>query len=183
MVVLLVTAVVLLGVLVALDRVVPLVARARRRLPAFGDGAPVPDFATTTVDGTELTRDDLGEGTLVGFFSTGSRACADALPGFVERAAGLPRDRVLAVVRRGEDEVTDFVITLLRVARVVVEPVDGPLSTAFAVRHVPVTCEIDGRGRVSAVSGNPAVRPGGPVSPSRAPRPRQPARAGRTTRP
>jgi thiol-disulfide isomerase/thioredoxin len=105
----------------------------------------------TTVDGGPLSTADLAD-TLVGFFSPTCIPCAERAPQFVEYARGVPggRARVLAVVVGDPDRVTALTELFAPVARVVVEPPEGPLSTAFEVVGFPALCLLDGAGTVVA---------------------------------
>ncbi|GAA3170074.1 TlpA disulfide reductase family protein [Nonomuraea salmonea] len=116
----------------------------RRFLPDAG--TRVADFTITTLDGAEIAlRDPAGVSgvdgpLLVAFFATGCPACHDELPRFVQYAATAPggRERHLAVVSGAPDEVADVVEAVSPVARVVVEPDEGPVTTAFGVRRWPL---------------------------------------------
>jgi hypothetical protein len=107
-------------------------------------GRTVADFDTTTVDGDRLTG--LAGTTLVGVFSPGCPACAEQLDHFVAYARTLPggRSQVLTVVVGTEAESASYVERLEASARVVREPMDGPMSTALAVRGFPAFAVVDG---------------------------------------
>jgi hypothetical protein len=115
---------------------------------ALGVGAEIEDFSTTTVNGEPVSRDGLTG--LVAFFSAGCKPCHDLLPRFVEHAAGLSRERVLAVVT-GDDR--EAVEALAPVARVVAEDYDGAVTTAFQNTWAPALYVIDADHRVLATGG------------------------------
>jgi thiol-disulfide isomerase/thioredoxin len=110
------------------------------------------DASATTVDGALVTTADLGD-TLVGFFSPTCTPCAERAPQFVEYARRLPggRSRAVAVVVSGTEGAPDALTALFEpVARVVVEPPEGPLATAFQVVGFPALCLLDSTGTVRA---------------------------------
>ncbi|GAA3201872.1 TlpA disulfide reductase family protein [Nonomuraea helvata] len=167
---LLVVSVVLVGILCLLNLVLvlalakrvrdlaTLVARVRNNGIArdgfLAVGETVGDFTAQTVDGRQVTRDELTAGALIGFFSTGCGACRETIPAFVEQAREL-RDQgqlALAVVARGPEDPTSYVEPLARAAHVVVEGYDGPVGSAFKVSAFPSFCVIGDQARVRAVS-------------------------------
>jgi thiol-disulfide isomerase/thioredoxin len=105
-------------------------------------GQVIDEFAATTVDGTEISRESLSGTTLAAFFSPGCGPCAEQLPAFVELARAHPggRDRVLAVLTHDdEDGAADMAAALADVAEVVHErPGTGAVKGAFEVRGFPV---------------------------------------------
>ncbi|MFI6977015.1 TlpA family protein disulfide reductase [Embleya sp. NPDC050154] len=119
-------------------------------------GATVPAFAAVTTAGEAVSRDGLGA-VLFGFFSPGCPACAERLPLFVKaaRKAGGEGRRVLAVVHGDEADTREQVAALTAVARVVVEPADGPLGRGFAVAGYPVFGLLDANGTVTASGFDP----------------------------
>ncbi|MFF7250700.1 hypothetical protein ACFZBU_43360 [Embleya sp. NPDC008237] len=164
----LVVAVILVGLLCALDLLLTLgvVKRLRRhaelldarvrdaddvRLPIAEIGSVVADFTTVSVDGRELTTRDVADDTLVAFLSPNCAPCREKLPDLVAYAAALPGepDRVLAVVTGERAQCAAFVGELSPVARVVVEPPGGPVGRAFATSAYPATLRVrrvaDGR--------------------------------------
>ncbi|WP_331770705.1 redoxin domain-containing protein (plasmid) [Embleya sp. NBC_00888] len=119
-------------------------------------GATVPAFTAVTTAGETVSRDGLGA-VLFGFFSPGCPACAERLPLFVKaarEAVGEGR-RVLAVVHGDEADTREQVAALTAVARVVVEPADGPLGRGFAVAGYPVFGLLDANGTVTASGFDP----------------------------
>lgn len=125
--------------------------------PLLGDayveaGAQVGEFAVVDVEGAPLSRATLESGTLVGFFSPGCKPCEELLPAFTAYAAGLGRDKVVAVVDGAVGAgALGYLERLAPVARVVMESAGGgPLQQAFAVRGFPVVFMIDAGGVVRA---------------------------------
>lgn len=116
--------------------------------PLIAIGERIGEFRAQTVDGEPVTRDDLQDSTLVGFFDPDCDTCHEQLPGFVASAAAQPggRSTTLAVVSEGPK--ADDLVRLLRdAARVAVEPARGPAQQAFGVRVYPAFCRL-GRGQV-----------------------------------
>ncbi|GII63516.1 hypothetical protein Skr01_36010 [Sphaerisporangium krabiense] len=119
-------------------------------------GERVTDFAATTIDGAEVSLEALPGPLLTGFFSTGCPSCREEIPGFVRHAADLPGGRAqsLVVVSGTREQAADIIDAVREVARVVVEPQDGPVATAFGVHGSPtfVLLDQDGTVRKGAVS-------------------------------
>ncbi|WP_327105937.1 TlpA family protein disulfide reductase [Nonomuraea glycinis] len=135
----------------------------RRLVPE--PGTRIADFTATTLDGADITlRDPAGvsgvEGPLlVGFFSTGCPACHEELPRFVEHAGTVPggREQNLVVISGSADDAADIIEAVSPMARVVVEPVEGPLMTAFSVRGWPSFVLLGQDGTVQAGAGGVAT--------------------------
>ncbi|GII62209.1 hypothetical protein Skr01_22940 [Sphaerisporangium krabiense] len=127
--------------------------------PAVGE--EVGEFSTATVEGRRLSRADLDDETLVGFFSPECQPCKEKLPGFVEFARSLSggRERVLAVIVSAGDDPGPFLAALSPVARVVVEEPGGALSGAFMVGAYPALLRVtkDGGGRLIVTSNRVAL--------------------------
>lgn len=121
------------------------------------------EFRAETVDGAEVTLASLATPALLGFFSPDCAPCREWIPRFVQAAAELPQGRAqaLAVVARdgtgNGDEVSDDVAALRRVAQVVVEPANGPVSRAFAVRGWPALCRVGEDGIILTTDQQAAV--------------------------
>lgn len=118
-------------------------------------GASPQDFTAVTTGGETVSRDGLAAGTLVGFFMVGCQPCKEQLPEFTRYATSLPEGRaqVLAVVSSAdgeEDGIAEYVAQLDSVARVVPEPADGAVASAFSVRGFPSVCLLDADGIVTA---------------------------------
>ncbi|QFU92692.1 TlpA disulfide reductase family protein [Amycolatopsis sp. YIM 10] len=128
-----------LGVIKRLREHTELLARANSPRTALAPGERVGEFATSTLDGRRLAQADLGAETLVAFFSPTCEPCEEKIPGFLDFAREFPggRDRVLAVVVGDPAEANWRVEDFFDVARVVVEPAEGAVSTAFGVRGFP----------------------------------------------
>src|SRR5258708_33673625 len=106
------SAVALVGVLCLLDLVLTfgVIRRLRehtRLLAQAGPGRPpelldpgasIGEFEAATIEGETLSLAALKLETVVGFFSPTCKPCRELLPGFVDRAAGLRREQVLAVI-------------------------------------------------------------------------------------
>lgn len=103
----------------------------RAHVPFTPPGTSLPEFSAPGLDGTAVTRAFFTEPTIVGLFSTTCPACRERLPEFTERVRGLDARRVLAVVEGERDDAEPFTAALAPVATVVVEPVKGPVNTAF----------------------------------------------------
>jgi hypothetical protein len=120
--------------------------------PMLDIGQLPAEFATTTVDGETLTRDALTGATLVAFLSPYCDACEEQVPGFLERATAMPggRDNVLAVVVGRGEEPQAYAQRFRSVARVVVEPASGPVSSAFEPGGFPAFGLLGPDGRIAA---------------------------------
>ncbi|MEO3798533.1 hypothetical protein [Nonomuraea sp. B1E8] len=102
-------------------------------------GTRVTDFTATTIDGDEVSTHGLDGPLLTGFFSSGCPSCRDELPAFVKFAGALPggRERSLVVLAGSAEEGADIIDAVREVSRVVVEPLRGPVESAFGVRVWP----------------------------------------------
>lgn len=111
-------------------------------------------FTATSTDGTEMSLDSMIDGAIVAFMSPHCKPCVSKLPSFIEHASAMPdgKDRVTVVLVGEEVEATPMATQLESVARVVIEPFDGRLATAFAVTALPVIFVLTGDGRVAAIS-------------------------------
>ncbi|MBL1093450.1 MULTISPECIES: TlpA family protein disulfide reductase [Streptomyces] len=160
----LIAAVILLGVLCALDLVLTIgvIKRLREhteRLALMGGGfatidvgAEISAFESVTVDGVRLVRESLTEETVVAFFSPNCEPCKEKLPQFAEYVRTRPggRSRALAVVVGEGDAGAPFVTALSPIAHVVVEGQNGPLNSAFRTTSYPTVVRVapDGGGRL-----------------------------------
>jgi thiol-disulfide isomerase/thioredoxin len=147
--------VLLLVVVVLLVGVIRRLRDHEARLAAFGGGPPAPmapagsrvEVAVAQdVDGRPVDLTTLGEPVLVGFFSPNCDACHERLPSFL---AAADRDRAVAVVQRDGGDVDALVQPLAGAARVVVEPADGPLTTAFGVHGFPAFALVGADGTIA----------------------------------
>jgi hypothetical protein len=122
----------------------PAMAMPDVMLPA---GSEVGEFAATTTDGTPVSRELLAGRTFVGFFTPGCQPCKEKLPTFLEAAPAFSggREQVLAVVVAGPEEGAETTAQLNPVARVVLEPPDGPVAKAFGTTGFPAFGLVDGR--------------------------------------
>nr|WP_055504233.1 TlpA disulfide reductase family protein [Nonomuraea pusilla] len=112
-------------------------------------GEAVGDFSAITTTRETVSTDSLGDGTLIGFFSSTCQPCHEKLPDFVAFAENTTV-RSLAVVATTPDEGADMISALEPVADVVVvESLGGPVAKAFGVRGTPAFLTVEG-GRVSA---------------------------------
>ncbi|WP_112238824.1 TlpA family protein disulfide reductase [Kribbella monticola] len=161
-------AVVLLAVLGMLNLLLTLaiIRRMRTMNPVQLPPEPLPigsairPFTAATIDGQTLSEHDLRGGqTLVGYFSPGCPPCEAALPRFVTYAAGLDRERVLAVIVDGT--AADAADDLAAVARVVVASERDSVVDALSAHGYPAVFLLDEDGRVAAadttVEGLPMV--------------------------
>jgi thiol-disulfide isomerase/thioredoxin len=111
-------------------------------------------FAAITVDRESVSEADLvGAPTLVGAFAYGCASCEERRPAFVEYAKTFPggRDRVLAVLVGGEDDLTAERAMLEPVARLILqdEP-SGEVTAALGVKGYPAFAVFDSAGVVLA---------------------------------
>jgi hypothetical protein len=117
-------------------------------LPA---GEKVGSFTAVTTRGDEITHYDLAGPVIVGFLSPSCRPCREALPNFVEHVRTSGGDALAVVLADGTDS-DDMVQALESAVRVMVEPPQGPISQAFAVRGTPAFILVEG-GRVIEAGG------------------------------
>jgi thiol-disulfide isomerase/thioredoxin len=173
--VVLISAVIVVGLLGVLNLL--LLLAALRRLREYGEkwtlagldhiverksspesGYRVADVDATSLDGETVSVPDLERSLIAGFFSTGCPSCRRELPRFVEYAAaqsGGP-ERKLVVVSGSAEDGGDIIDAVRKVARVVVEPENGPVAAAFGVQGSPTFIVVDQEGVVRASS--PSVR-------------------------
>ncbi|MEV5824731.1 redoxin domain-containing protein [Spirillospora sp. NPDC052242] len=109
---------------------------ARPSVPFTPPGTELPEFTAAALDGTAVTRAFFTEPTVVALFSTTCASCRERLPEFTDRVRR-PGARVLAVIEGDRADAEDFAAALAPLATVVVEPVDGPLNTAFGGPATP----------------------------------------------
>jgi hypothetical protein len=109
------------------------------------------EFTAATRDGEPLSRADV-TGALVGFFTPTCGPCLERIPEFAAyaTASGMARDEVLAVLVGTPEETAEVAAQLGGVARLAVEPVQGPVNSAFSVIGYPAVCLLDDHGRVRA---------------------------------
>ncbi|MFG3552161.1 TlpA family protein disulfide reductase [Streptomyces sp. NPDC047725] len=176
-------AVIFVGLLCTLDLILTLGAVKRLRehtellaerpsrsriKPSLTVGEEVGDFRAIARNGTELTPDQLPDGTVVAFFSPHCEPCREKLPDFAQAARTVAggAQKVVAVVVGDEPEARSFVDVLEPVANVVIEEPDGALSTAFQARAFPTVLQVghDRRGRLVVTSEEPALSAGSPAA-------------------
>lgn len=100
-------------------------------------GSAVSSFDTTTVNGDVLTTASLGDEALVGFFSPTCGPCKAQLPAFLDTARQLSRSVAVVAVVIDETGGDDMARRLTEVARVVIEPQEGSVISAFQVTAFP----------------------------------------------
>lgn len=126
----------------------------------LGIGERPDEFSAQTVTDETVSVRSLATPALVGFFSPTCSTCAEWIPRFVSAAESLPggATQALAVVVSTADTTAE-VAELRRVAQVVVEPVDGPVSRAFRVRGFPALCRLGTDGTVHSTDNWTALSP------------------------
>ncbi|MFI8258058.1 TlpA family protein disulfide reductase [Streptomyces filamentosus] len=157
------SAVALLGALTVLNLV--LTYGLVRRVGALGParppgpidagsvGATAGEFEVRATDGTGVSRGDLPDGALVGFFSPGCEPCTELLPRFASavRELRLPPARVLAVVAPGTEDPGPYTRALEGIARVVTGEEAVVVAEAFGITGYPVVCRLGSDGAVTVV--------------------------------
>jgi hypothetical protein len=120
--------------------------------PLLPAGARVGDLVATSTRGERVSLDRLAPPVLVALFSATCTRCPGHVPELVDhlRARGPGRDRTVVVVAGEPAGAGLFVGAFEELATVVVEPMDGPVVTAFAVREFPAFHLLDGTGTVLA---------------------------------
>lgn len=111
--------------------------------PLLAVGERIGSFEVVTVDGDQVSRETLSEGTLVGFFDPDCDACHEQLPGFVASARDVPggKSATLAVVGAGTGA-DDLVLQLRQAARVAIDSRGGDVQRAFGVQMFPAFCSL-----------------------------------------
>jgi thiol-disulfide isomerase/thioredoxin len=114
-------------------------------------GSEPRDFTAVTLDGGRLAATGLTRTTLVGFFATDCASCKELIPRFMDYAQAMPggREQVLVVIDGDPVVAGKLGVLLSTVARLIVEPDEGPVASAFRIRFFPTVCLLDGR-RVTA---------------------------------
>jgi thiol-disulfide isomerase/thioredoxin len=112
-------------------------------------GEPVGSFAVTASDGKPLSSQDLqGDATLVGFFTSGCKPCADLRTELVRTPPGLPF--IAFVVGDDDDpEADEIVQTLSRLGSVARTQPDDAVTRAFRPSGFPTLIRTE-RGAVAA---------------------------------
>jgi len=113
-------------------------------------GETVSEFSAVGIDGDTISLEKIDDLTLVGFFSPTCPPCKEQIPHFRSYAERLPFGRAMAVaVIGGEgEEAMTMAESLNDVARVIVEPLAGPVSAAFRVSSVPAVALVEPSGKV-----------------------------------
>jgi len=99
-------------------------------------GARVGGFEVTCVDGKALSDRDLGQDTLVGFFTSGCRPCANLRSQLTRQPPGLP---FIAFVEGDQDdpEVSEMVRVLSRLGSVALTTAGDTVTQAFKPSGFP----------------------------------------------
>ncbi|GAA1795778.1 TlpA family protein disulfide reductase [Actinomadura chokoriensis] len=167
----LVAGVVFVGVLCAFDLVLTLAVVRRLRehaallnsgraqAPFTPVGTALPEFTASTLDGTTVTRAFFTGPTIVGLFSTTCAGCRETLPDFTDQIRGSDSRHVLAVIEGEQAEAEPFITALSPLATVVVEPVSGPVNTAFGHPATPSFYVVDEDAVVTSSTLTPAGLP------------------------
>ncbi|MFJ4498803.1 TlpA family protein disulfide reductase [Streptomyces sp. NPDC088864] len=157
------SAVALLGALTVLNlvltygiiRKLPSLAPARPAGPvdAGSVGTVAGDFSVHTADGSVLTRQDLPDGALVGFFSPGCEPCTELLPRFsaAVRDLRISRAEVLAVIAPGTESPHPYADELGDIARLAVGGEAARIAEAFGITGYPVVCRVASDGSVTVI--------------------------------
>jgi hypothetical protein len=165
------TAVILLGALCALDLLLTfgVIRRLREHTATLedllrrGGGAPVGPaiagdlpaagkevgpFAATTVDGAEISRDLVPADHVAVFLTSDCPSCKDQVPALRSWAAAQDRERTVVVVDGRLADPAELVEALAPVATVVVESTGIPVTEAYGVHAFPSFAVVAG-GRVA----------------------------------
>ncbi|WP_327292393.1 TlpA disulfide reductase family protein [Streptomyces sp. NBC_01198] len=122
-------------------------------LATLGKGELVGDFAATTLDGDQVTRELLPEGAVVAFLSADCGGCRDQLPEIASWAAGQDRRQIVAVLDATSGDPEELVTALSPVAQVIVEDELTTVGRAFGLKVFPTFYQVSGEGRLLAVEG------------------------------
>jgi hypothetical protein len=175
MVLVLVVAVLVVGAVAALDLLLTLavirrlrehtaaLARMTPQRPALPEpGTVLPPFTATAEGGRIVSPDQVTGPTVVGVFSTSCAACHERLPEFVALAAGLPVERVVAVVAGDPAEDDGMSEALRPVATLVPEPMNGAILSALQTAAFPsfyLIDRVDDRAVIKAAAHAPGGLP------------------------
>jgi thiol-disulfide isomerase/thioredoxin len=104
-------------------------------------GTPIPEFRVPTLDGGEVTREQLAVGErYVGFFSVHCPPCRERLPEFVRFVSenAVPRDPLVVISGMPDERRDDMVAAVGGAARLVVDDHDpGTLEQLFRIERLP----------------------------------------------
>jgi hypothetical protein len=118
--------------------------------PVLSAGEVPEDFANTTVDGEPVSRDDVTGARLVAFLSPLCDRCEAQIPGLLDAARSMlgGRDNVLVVIVGKDEKAGEYAARFRDVAKVVVEPGNGPITKAFKLTGLPAFALLDPFGKV-----------------------------------
>jgi hypothetical protein len=122
-----------------------------RSEPMTGPGTRPGAFTASPLNAAPVTNADLGNGSIVAFFSTTCDSCEEWLPKFIDALAAMPGDltqRLAIVVSDTPATATAMIDKLKTVAMVAVEQEKGPIAKAFKVSGYPAMCRLDAGGMV-----------------------------------
>lgn len=112
-------------------------------------GEIVNDFSAVGLDGDTISLEKIDDLTVFGFFSSTCPPCKEQIPPFRDYVERLPYGRKMAVaVIAGEgDEALAMAESLNDVARVIIEPIAGPVGAAFRLSAVPAVALVEPGGK------------------------------------
>jgi thiol-disulfide isomerase/thioredoxin len=163
----LVAAVVLVGLLCAVDLLLTFAVLRRLRehgeklgrLPDVVDddflgfdrdrllGAKLPEFSTETVQGAVVSRESVsGSVELMGFFRPGCSPCHEQAPHFIAEARAIGEGKALALVAASGSDADEMVQTFEAVADVVLDPTSREVLRGLEISAFPTFLRLDADG-------------------------------------
>lgn len=130
-----------------------LAAASGTGLPAIHYGAPPPDFAVRTPQGSERLSTLRGKPVVINFWASWCPPCTDELPYF-ERLAQTYGDKVTIVTVDWNEQpgVADSYLREHHIALPVISDARSEIYRAYSLFEVPDTVVLDAQGNVTYVS-------------------------------
>jgi hypothetical protein len=163
----LVTAVVLVGLLCAVDLLLTfaVLRRLREHTEQLGRlssasapqgidrekllGRELPEFSATTVEGAPVSRESLaGEVELVGIFAPGCNPCHAQAPVFADEARGMAAGKTLALVAGSGSDADDLVQMLKGTTDVLLAPDSMQVINGLSIGVFPTFLRLDASGAI-----------------------------------
>lgn len=127
-------------------------SRAEQSPFLLPSGTLAPDFTTTSLDGSYVSRTALiGQPSLIAFLLADCAPCHKQVPALVQYAPTVAaRANVLAVISGSGNGMDSLTNALEEVATVVIEEGERPLGDAFSVQAYPAFYQLDESGVIQS---------------------------------